>query len=126
MFRSGDVKMNNGEIPERIGIVHCVGSRDEKSGNLYCSKLCCVTAVKQAIELREHLPESKVFCFYMDMRMGGAHYEELYMESQEKYGVNFIRGKVLKSENQLIINLWLKLKILLQGDLLKWNLICWS
>jgi heterodisulfide reductase subunit A2 len=94
MFQSGDLKLKNGGIPQKIGMVHCVGSRDEKSGNLYCSKLCCVTAVKQAMELREKLPGSKVFCFYMDMRMGGAHYEELYMEAQEKHAVNFIRGKV--------------------------------
>lgn len=93
-FRSGEIKTHNGIVPEKVGIIHCVGSRDEKSGNLYCSKLCCVTAVKQAIELREKLPSSKVFCFYMDIRMGGAHYEELYMESQEKHGVNYIRGKV--------------------------------
>lgn len=73
MFRSGEVLMKNGKIPAKIGFVHCVGSRDEKSGNIYCSKLCCVTAVKQAIELREKLTASKVFCFYMDMRMGGAH-----------------------------------------------------
>jgi heterodisulfide reductase subunit A len=94
MFRSGDLKMKNGNTPSKIGMVHCVGSRDEKSGNLYCSKLCCVTAVKQSIELREKLPASKVFCFYMDMRMGGAHYEELYLEAQEKHAVSFIRGKV--------------------------------
>lgn len=94
MFRNGELKLKNGSIPGKIGLVHCVGSRDEKSGNLYCSKLCCVTAVKQAIELREKLPASKVFCFYMDMRMGGAHYEELYMEAQERHAVNFIRGKV--------------------------------
>ena len=94
MFRSGELLLKNGKTPPKIGLVHCVGSRDEKSGNIYCSKLCCVTAVKQAIELREKLPSSKVFCFYMDMRMGGAHYEELYLEAQEKYAVSFIRGKV--------------------------------
>ncbi len=94
MFRSGEVKLKNGNSPVKIGLVHCVGSRDEKSGNLYCSKLCCVTAVKQAIELRQMLPGSKVFCFYMDMRMGGAYYEELYLEAQEKHAVSFIRGKV--------------------------------
>ncbi|MBK9389999.1 MAG: CoB--CoM heterodisulfide reductase iron-sulfur subunit A family protein [Bacteroidetes bacterium] len=94
MFRAGDILLKNGKAPSKIGLVHCVGSRDEKSGNLYCSKLCCVTAVKQAIELREKLPSSKVFCFYMDMRMGGAHYEELYLEAQEKHAVSFIRGKV--------------------------------
>jgi heterodisulfide reductase subunit A len=107
MFRKGEIAMTNGKVPEKIGIIHCVGSRDEKVGNFYCSKLCCVTAVKQAIEIREHLPESKVFCFYMDMRMGGAFYEELYREAQEKWGVNFIRGKVSEAsetvENKLVI-----------------------
>ena len=93
MFRNGKITLTNGSSPKTIGIVHCVGSRDEKVGNLYCSKLCCVTAVKQAIEIREQLHESKVFCFYMDMRMGGAYYEELYREAQEEWGVNFIRGK---------------------------------
>ena len=58
MFSSNKIILANGVVPETIGIIHCVGSRDEKVGNFYCSKLCCVTAVKQAIELREHLPES--------------------------------------------------------------------
>ena len=84
-----------------------MGSRDEKVGNLYCSKLCCVTAVKQAIELKKNLSDCKVFCFYMDMRMGGALYEELYRESQEKYGVSFIRGKVsevgVNISNKLVV-----------------------
>jgi heterodisulfide reductase subunit A len=93
-FRSGKILKSDGSEPRRLGLIHCVGSRDEKVGNLYCSKLCCVTAVKQAMEIRELLPSSKVTCFYMDMRMGGAHYEELYRESQEKYGINYIRGKV--------------------------------
>jgi heterodisulfide reductase subunit A len=93
-FSEGSLLTTNGKAPQKIGFVHCVGSRDEKSGNLYCSKLCCVTAVKQAIEVREMLPDSKVFCFYMDIRMGGAHYEELYMQAQLEHGVNFIRGKV--------------------------------
>jgi len=48
MFRNDNLKRVNGETPGKIGFVHCVGSRDEKVGNLYCSKLCCVTAVKQA------------------------------------------------------------------------------
>ncbi len=94
MFRRGEILRTDGQKPVRIGLIHCVGSRDEKVGNVYCSKLCCVTAVKQAIEIREYLPESKVYCFYMDMRMGGALYEELYREAQEKFSVNFIRGKV--------------------------------
>jgi len=121
-FRSNDLKLKNGDVPRRIGLVHCVGSRDEKAGNLYCSKLCCVTAVKQAIELREHLPDSKVFCFYMDMRMGGAMYEELYMESQEKYGVNYIRGKVSEVAESINNKLIAKVEDTLAGRPLKMEL----
>ena len=94
MFHKGEIVTSRGETPRRIGLVHCVGSRDEKVGNFHCSKVCCVTAVKQAIELKEHLPSTEVFCYYMDMRMFGPYYEELYRESQEKWGVNYIRGKV--------------------------------
>lgn len=121
-FSSGELRTSQGKIPSKIGIVHCVGSRDEKSGNLYCSKLCCVTAVKQAIEIREILPGSKVFCFYMDIRMGGAHYEELYMESQEKYGVNYIRGKVSEVSENINGNLVIKVEDTLAGRPLRMEL----
>jgi heterodisulfide reductase subunit A2 len=119
MFRNGKIVMMNGNSPKTIGIVHCVGSRDEKVGNLYCSKLCCVTAVKQAIEIKEHIPESNVFCFYMDMRMGGAHYEELYREAQEKWGVNFIRGKVSEAGENINSKLVIKVEDTLAGRPLK-------
>jgi len=119
MFRKGEITMHSGNKPSRVGIVHCVGSRDEKVGNLYCSKLCCVTAVKQAIEIREHLPECQVFCFYMDMRMGGAHYEELYREAQEKWAVSFIRGKVSEAGETLNGRLVVKVEDTLAGRPLK-------
>ncbi len=121
-FRTGALKKTNGEIPGRIGIVHCVGSRDEKVGNHYCSKLCCVTAVKQAIEIKEMLPESRVFCFYMDMRMGGAMYEELYLEAQEKYGISFIRGKVSEVGESIKNCLVIKVEDTLAGRPLKMEL----
>jgi heterodisulfide reductase subunit A len=122
MFRKGKITVLNGESPNRVGLVHCVGSRDEKVGNLYCSKLCCVTAVKQAIEIREYLPESKVFCFYMDMRMGGAYYEELYREAQEEWGVNFIRGKVSEVSESINDKLIVKVEDTLAGRPLKMEL----
>ena len=122
MFKKGKITLVNGKFPKTIGIVHCVGSRDEKVGNFYCSKLCCVTAVKQAIEIREHLPESKVFCFYMDMRMGGAYYEELYREAQEVWGVNFIRGKVSEASESINNKLVVKVEDTLAGRPLKMEL----
>ncbi len=83
-----------GKEPSRVGFIHCVGSRDRKINNIYCSKVCCVTAVKQAIEIRQKLPFAEAYCFYMDLRMYGLNFEELYNESQEKYGVTFIRGRL--------------------------------
>lgn len=122
MFRKNKISLMNGNTPKTIGIVHCVGSRDEKVGNLYCSKLCCVTAVKQAIEIRELIADSKVFCFYMDMRMGGAYYEELYREAQETYGVNFIRGKVSEAGVTIDNRLVVKVEDTLAGRPLKMEL----
>lgn len=122
MFTKGNICTADGKTPGKIGIIHCVGSRDEKVGNLYCSKLCCVTAVKQAIEIREHIPESKVYCFYMDMRMGGAHYEELYREAQEEWGVSFIRGKVSEVSESFSSRLVVKVEDTLAGRPLKMEL----
>jgi len=122
MFRKNEIRRHNGEIPEKIGIVHCVGSRDEKVGNLYCSKLCCVTAVKQAMEIKKHIENARVFCFYMDMRMGGALYEELYRESQEQYSINFIRGKVSEVSENIDNKLIVKVEDTLAGRPLKMEL----
>lgn len=83
-----------GEKPRRVAFLQCVGSRDEKTGNHYCSKVCCVTAVKQAIEVKRRLPNAEVYVFYMDLRMWGQHFEELYRQSQEEYGVRFVRGRI--------------------------------
>ncbi len=95
IFRSGKpLRTAQGNTPQRIGFIHCVGSRDEKAGNLHCSKVCCVTAVKQAIEVKEMLPSTEVYLYYMDLRMYGRHFEELYKEAQQKYGIQFIRARL--------------------------------
>ena len=88
------------KAPLRIGFVHCVGSRDEKVCNRHCSKVCCVTAVKQAGELKELHPNARIYCFYMDLRMFGRYYEDMYYQAQNRYGIQFIRGRVSEvSEN---------------------------
>lgn len=89
-----EIKTSNGKAPKRIGIIHCVGSRDEKAGNTYCSQVCCITAVKQAIELKQVLPDADVFSFYMDLRMFGRHFEDIYKKAQIEYNVQFIRGRL--------------------------------
>ena len=94
MIKEDHIVNVNGDKPKQITFLQCVGSRDEKSGNQYCSKVCCVTAVKQAIEIKKMLPETNVYIFYMDLRMWGQGFEEMYRTAQEKYGVNFVRGRI--------------------------------
>lgn len=115
-FSKGEkILTTDGKIPKKIGFVHCVGSRDEKAGNVYCSKVCCVTAVKQAIEIKEMIPDSEIYCFYMDLRMFGMHFEALYKQSQEKYGVNFIRGRLSEACENIDGSILVKVEDTLAG-----------
>ena len=121
MFTRGAVSTSSGKVPSRIAFVHCVGSRDKKSGNVYCSRVCCITGVKQAIEIKKLLPEAKVFNFYMDLRMYGQDFEELYIEAQQKWGVSFVRGRVSEVAENFDGSLQLKAEDTLVGRPLKMN-----
>lgn len=105
--------------PQAIGFVHCVGSRDLKAGNSQCSKVCCVTAVKQAIELKAMYPSAEVYCFYMDLRLFGKKYEDFYINAQQDYGVHFIRGRVSEVSETLEGRLQVKAEDTLVGKPLK-------
>ncbi len=99
-FNTGQDERIPEEGPAAMGFVHCVGSRDEKARNPQCSKVCCITAVKQAIEMKQKFPEAMIYCFYMDLRMFGKKYEDFYISAQKDYGIRFIRGRVSEvSEN---------------------------
>ena len=102
-----------------IGFVHCVGSRDEKAGNRQCSKVCCVTAVKQACEFKENYPDVTVYCFYMDLRMFGRKFEDLYLKAQKDYGIRFVRGRVSEVSEDIDGHLFVKAEDTLFGKPLK-------
>jgi heterodisulfide reductase subunit A len=85
------VRPSDLEKPQRVVYVQCVGSRDELT-NTYCSRICCMTAIKQARMIRDKLG-AEVYIFYIDLRTFGKGYEEFY-ESTAEAGVTFIRGRV--------------------------------
>lgn len=119
MFATKKILCKNGNEPKRIAFIHCVGSRDEKVDNRYCSKVCCITAVKQAIEMKELYPTAEVYCFYMDLRMFGRYYEDFYHDAQSKYGVTFIRGRLSEAAEDHNRNIVLKTEDTLMGKPLK-------
>ena len=86
-------KPSDGKEPKRVAFIHCVGSRDEQIGKPYCSRVCCMYSMKNAQLCIDHEPDTEVTCYYMDIRSFGKGYEEFYKTSQEKYGIEFIRGR---------------------------------
>lgn len=119
MLNEGKVATAQGTAPARIAFLHCVGSRDEKVGAHHCSKVCCITGVKQAIELKAIFPEAEVFNFYMDIRMFGPGYEELYREAQLKYNIHFIRGRISEASQTIDNRVQIKAEDTLVGRPLK-------
>jgi heterodisulfide reductase subunit A len=87
----GEVRLRDGRVPSSIGIVHCVGSRDEHT-NRYCSRVCCMYSLKLAHLVREKT-DATVYNCYIDIRTPGKGFEEFYNRVAEE-GVHFIRGKV--------------------------------
>ena len=102
-----------------IGFVHCVGSRDEKARNPQCSKVCCITAIKQAIELKKEYPDSQIYCFYMDLRLFGKKFEDFYTKAQRDHGIHFIRGRVSEVSETMDGRLVVKAEDTLAGKPLK-------
>lgn len=101
MFRNGGIRTADGRIPKTIAFLHCVGSRDEKVNQRHCSRVCCITGVKQAIEMKQAIPDAEVYSFYMDMRMFGPGYEELYRQAQQEFNIHFIRGRISEASQTI-------------------------
>ncbi len=83
--------MSTGKTPESILFLQCVGSRDMTIGRPYCSCVCCMQAIKNAILIREKNPATEITLCYMDIRSYGKGYEEYY-ERAKSMGIRFLRG----------------------------------
>ncbi len=88
VLRPGD-----GKEPTSIAYVQCAGSRDDTLGVTYCSRVCCMYAIKQAMLISGALPMAEVTIYYMDIRTFGKGYEQFYRNAKAM-GVEFVRGKV--------------------------------
>jgi heterodisulfide reductase subunit A len=82
--------------PKKIAWFQCVGSRDmNQCDNSYCSSVCCMYAIKEAVIAKEHAGKDlDCAIFYMDMRTHGKEFERFYDDARNKHGVRFIRSRV--------------------------------
>lgn len=86
---------SDGMEPSRIAFIQCVGSRDIKCDSDYCSAVCCMYAVKEAIITKEHLPTVKdINIFYMDIRAYGKDFDKYIDSARNKYGIGFVKSRV--------------------------------
>lgn len=98
-------KLSDGNIPERVVMVQCVGSRNPRIHE-YCSRICCGIAVKHALDIKKRWPETDVSILHKDIRLNGKDYEDMYYEMQER-GVKLIRGEageVIEGKDCLVFN----------------------
>jgi heterodisulfide reductase subunit A2 len=89
------LRPSDGKEPGSIAYVQCAGSRDDTLGVPYCSRVCCMYAIKQAMLISGTLPMADVTIYYMDIRTFGKGYEQFYKNAQAM-GIEFVRGKVGK------------------------------
>lgn len=68
MLKHHCVRTASGTTPKKVAMIHCVGSRDEKVNNNYCSRVCCTNTIKQAMEIKQQIPDCDNYCLYMVQR----------------------------------------------------------
>ena len=88
----------DGKHAEKIAFLQCVGSRDVKINHDYCSSVCCMYAIKEAVIAKEHDQNVEPHIFFMDMRTYGKDFEKYYERAKDVVGVKFHRARVAKVE----------------------------
>jgi heterodisulfide reductase subunit A len=87
------LRPSDGMEPDAIAFIQCAGSRDKSMGISYCSRVCCMYAIKEAMLLSGSLPLADITIYYMDIRAFGKGYEQFY-QNAKAMGIEFVKGKV--------------------------------
>ncbi len=91
---------SDGDIPERVAFIQCVGSRDARCGNEYCSSVCCMYATKEAVIAKEHMATIEPTIFYMDLRAYGKDFDRYIERAKDEHEVRYIRCRVSNIEEE--------------------------
>ncbi len=99
------LRPSDGKEPDSIAFIQCAGSRDKSMGIEYCSRICCMYSIKQAMLLSGALPLADLTIYNMDIRAFGKGYEQFYQNAMAM-GIEFVRAKVAyltQGENDKVI-----------------------
>lgn len=84
------IRPSDGKAPKKIAFIQCVGSRDERLGNLWCSQVCCPYALRTAESIKYKDPDLDITIFYMDIQNTGNTFPAFYESC--KNNLRFIRS----------------------------------
>ena len=93
-YRGVVLRPSDGDMPKKVAFLQCVGSRDTRVGNPYCSGVCCMYAIKEAVIAQEHNPGLEASVFFMDIRAFGKEFDDYYTRAEHEHGIKFIRSRV--------------------------------
>ncbi|MDW7708991.1 MAG: NAD(P)-binding protein [Deferrisomatales bacterium] len=85
-------RISDGKEPKKVAFIQCVGSRDVRCGNTWCSSVCCMYATKEAIIGKEHAKDLEPTIFFMDIRAHGKDFDRFVERAKKDYGVRYIRS----------------------------------
>jgi len=89
------LRPSDGKVPKSVAYVQCAGSRDASIGVPYCSRVCCMYALKQAIMIKHELHDTEVTIYHMDIRAFGKGYEQFYRRAMAE-GIRVLKAKVAR------------------------------
>ncbi|MEW5952555.1 MAG: NAD(P)-binding protein [Bacillota bacterium] len=96
-FQGHLIRPSDGREPGKIAWIQCVGSRNLKLNHDYCSSVCCMYAIKEAVIAKEHSHEPlDTTIFLMDMRSYGKDFEKYYNRARDEHGVRFIKSRIFE------------------------------
>ena len=108
------LRPSDGKIPSSVAYVQCAGSRDKSIGVPYCSRVCCMYALKQAIMIKHERHETTVTIYHMDIRAFGKGYEQFYRRALAE-GVRVIKAKVGRITEEVNHDLTLRVELIDEG-----------
>ncbi|OCC14496.1 CoB--CoM heterodisulfide reductase, subunit A [Dissulfuribacter thermophilus] len=92
------VRISDGRHPKRIAFLQCIGSRDERCGNNYCSSVCCMYAIKEATMAKEHDPDVQITLFYMDVRTHGKGFDAARERAIREHDLRIVYARPARVE----------------------------
>ena len=120
------IRPSDGKIPKTIAFIQCVGSRDRRLGNAYCSSICCKYSVKDAVLIKEHVPDARVCIFYIDLRAFGRGFQEFVNRAKTEHGIRFIRsnpGEITYDPVSKDLSIWYEDTVTKKIENLKFDLV---